>query len=156
MREVIRASDVKYTGIDIVPSMIKDLVREFAAENRINFLEMDILNDIIPRGDLLIVRDFLFHLSYADINRFFVGLKRSTFKYILITTHKPDSFRNKDIKTGAYRRLDIFESPFVVPGNVLWRVDDFVYPEYPREMVLFDYLPFVEGFELTRGSFNDI
>ena len=92
------------------------------------------------------VRDCLFHLSYEDINHFFLNLARLDYKYLLTTTHLvEENFRNANITTGDFRIIDLFSDPFNFNRiNVKDRVND--YPKdhiIPREMILVEkkYVP---------------
>ena len=72
--------------------------------------KLDITKDKLPRSDLMICRDLLFHLSYNDIFLFFENFLSSDINYILINSHSNNNniFENKDIITGDFRLLDIF------------------------------------------------
>jgi hypothetical protein len=62
----------------------------------------------------------------------------SKISYLLTTTHKnTNNFKNKNIKTGDYRHIDLFAHPFNFPANPLVRIDDYVLPDPEREMCLF-------------------
>lgn len=138
MKFVLPSVDVDYFGLDIVESVIKGN-REMYAGERVQFKIANICEDPIPSCDLIMVRDCLFHLSYADISKFFENLSRTDYKYLLTTTHIVEpGFTNQDIITGDFRLIDLFSSPFYFnPRFVEDRVDD--YPDgYPvkREMIL--------------------
>ena len=138
MKFVLPSLDVDYLGLDIVESVIKENREKYSGE-RIKFMISDICEDPLPSCDLIMVRDCLFHLSYADIFKFFDNLNRTEYKYLLTTTHIVEpGFKNQDITTGDFRLIDLFSSPFNFdPRFVADRVDDF--PDgYPvkREMIL--------------------
>src|SRR5262249_40894263 len=81
--------------------------------------------------------DCLFHLSYADIAGFLRSFVDSRIKYLMTTTHKnPYRFRNADITTGDFRIIDLFGPPLGFPRDVLFRVDDDLAPDPPREMCI--------------------
>lgn len=125
-----------YLGIDIVQPLINDLNDRYANE-RISFKNQDILSVILPSADLLITRDFLFHLSFEDINRFLINFKKSNIKYLLTTSHHlDDNFINKNIKTGDFRCIDLFKKPFLFPLQFAHAFEDYVDPEPPRSMFL--------------------
>lgn len=138
MRLVLPELGVRYHGIDIVAPVIAQNRARYAADG-VAFDVADICADALPDGDLLMVRDCLFHLSYRDIDRFFRNIARVNYRYLLTTTNTVGAeFENSDITTGDFRRIALFKPPFsVAPTAVLDRVDD--YPEgYPiaREMIL--------------------
>ena len=138
MRYVLPYVSIDYLGLDIVEELIKNNNEKYSSEN-IRFKKRNIIEESIPNCDLLIVRDCLFHFSYQDINKFLENIKNTNYKYLLTSSHilGPD-FKNKDIKTGDYREIDLFRSPFNLRrDNVLEFIND--YPEgykIPRNMIL--------------------
>jgi len=137
--------DVKYVGLDIIPRLIDNNNRLYR-ESSIKFELANICEDKIPTCDLIMVRDCLFHLSYEDINKFFINLARTEYKYLLTTSHIVESnFKNKDISSGYFRLINIFKPPFDFDkNNILDRVYDCP-KEYriAREMILLEkkYVP---------------
>jgi hypothetical protein len=85
------------------------------------------------------VRDCLFHLSYADIDKFLSNIANMNFRFLLTTTHEVTvGFQNKDIITGDFRRIDLFSPPFNFrKDSVLESINDYP-PDYPikRRMIL--------------------
>lgn len=138
MKLILPQMDVTYTGLDIVEALIAQNKAEHGGA-RIRFAVADICADPLPPCDLLIVRDCLFHLSFADIERFLHNVAGLEYKYLLTTTHLvgPDHV-NHDIATGDFRLIDLTSAPFCFPADrILDRVKD--YPEghnVPREMIL--------------------
>lgn len=62
--------DVDYTGIDVVPSLIEANRRRVAGGGSPGrFLVADITCDALPRADVILCRDCLVHLSFANIDR---------------------------------------------------------------------------------------
>ena len=138
MKLVLPALDVEYVGLDIVPSVIERNRVEFGSE-RATFAVADLGNDPIPSCDLVIARDFLFHLSFADIDAYLRNLAKCDYRYVLTTTHiVGDGFANSDIETGDFRRIDLFRARFGIdPAAPVEEFDD--YPQghpMPRKMIL--------------------
>ncbi|HUI21170.1 MAG TPA: class I SAM-dependent methyltransferase [Methylocella sp.] len=130
--------DMSYTGIDIVPALIGENNKKYADANH-RFILADITTDPLPFADILICRDCLFHLSYKDIFKFLRNFVISGTPFLLTTTYKNESkFQNSDILTGEVRLIDLFSAPFSLPPNVAYRFDDFVPPDEPREMCLWN------------------
>lgn len=136
MSEVITDFDGDYIGLDIVEPLIAFNEKKYGS-SRISFQCKDICNDPIPAGDLVIVRDCLFHLSYEDINNFLMNLAKTNYRFLLTTSHLGD-VKNADISTGGFRLIDLFSNPFSFESDkVVERVLD--YPEgykISREMIL--------------------
>ena len=126
MRYVLSDVSVNYIGLDIVEELIKINKMKYSSSNII-FKKSNIIDEAIPDCDLLIVRDCLFHFSYADINQFLKNIKKTNYKYLLTTSHIVSSdFKNFDIKTGDFRKIDLFKSPFnFSKDSVLECINDF-------------------------------
>lgn len=134
MRLVVEANDIDYTGGDIVEPLIEQNRARYPLP-RVRFMVLDITRDPLPEADLMICRDCLFHLSFADVRAFFENFARSNIPWLLTTTHmNAGLFRNEDIETGDFRRIDLFLPPFNLPPDVAWRVEDWMPPEAMREM----------------------
>ncbi|MEK0337143.1 MAG: methyltransferase domain-containing protein, partial [Nitrosopumilus sp.] len=109
----VNLKDIKYCGIDIVASIIESNKTQYAKEG-ISFQHMNLLEDELPKVDLVLCRDCLPHFSFYDI---FVTLKnicRSDSKYLLTTTF-PTRKTNKDILIGDWRTLNLEVAPFFLP-----------------------------------------
>ena len=130
MQHVLKeCNGIDYTGGDIVGALIQENNKKYAANN-ILFVTLDITKDILPEADLIIVRDCLFHLSYADISLFLKNLSMSNIKYILTTGHI--GVENTDIVSGSYRDINLFTEPFGWSEKFLYEVE-----EEGRKMYLF-------------------
>lgn len=112
MEEVLQKfPNIKYFGGDIVDELIKANKSKHSRDN-VSFIQLDITKDKLPKADLMIVRDCLFHLSYLDISRFLANFKKSDIGYLLTTSHYGENITNKDIITGSFRLIDISKPPF--------------------------------------------
>lgn len=88
-------------------------------------MHLDIAQDRLPQADLMICRDCLFHLSYEDTERFLRNFRASGIPYLLTTTHfNRSGFVNRDIDTGDWRWMDLFQPPYRFPAAPAWRVVD--------------------------------
>lgn len=137
MKRVISKLDIQYHGVDIVPEVIEDNNSKYGSD-RCVFSTMDICNDPLPSGDLVIARDVLFHLSFADIDKFLNNLSKTDYRYLLTSTHKNvKTAVNKDIVTGHFRLIDLFAPPFRFdPATIEDRVADSPPGYTPREMIM--------------------
>ncbi|BAZ40629.1 hypothetical protein NIES4101_65900 [Calothrix sp. NIES-4101] len=100
-------SDVDYTGVDIVDSVIK-LNNEKYGDERVQFHCLDITKDSLPSSELCLVRQVLQHLSNAEILSVLENLEKQNYSFILITEHIPTGqveLPNQDIPHGPYTRL---------------------------------------------------
>ncbi len=104
----------KYYGIDIVDKIIISNKKKYEDEKK-SFICMDIINDKLPEGDLILCRDCLVHLPYQDGINAIKNFKNSNIKYLLITTFI--SRKNNidlDIKN-IWRPLNMQVPPFNFP-----------------------------------------
>jgi hypothetical protein len=103
----------KYTGGDVASYIIKQNKKNYNYNN-VEFVHMDITKDKLPDADLMIVRHALGGLSYNDIKLFLSNFHASNIKYLLISTtnRSPRYFKNKDIVTGQWRGVNLFDPPF--------------------------------------------
>jgi Methyltransferase domain len=101
-----------YTGIDVVPELIAalgDRARKVGSGR--TYICADITRDPLPRGDAILCRDCLVHLSYANIAAALANFKRSGATW-LITTTFPDLEANADCEDGDWRALNFVLPPF--------------------------------------------
>ncbi len=126
----------KYIGADIVEDLIISNKNRFGADS-VEFVHMDLTKGNYPLVDLMICRDLLFHLSYHDARLVLERFIRSGIPYLLVTTHLNDTnFKNRDIISGDYRLTDLFSSPYGLPADPAYRIDDWNDPEPKRQMCL--------------------
>ena len=125
MQHVVKETDITYIGGDIVKPLIEETRAKYGDE-RTSFLHLDITADDLPKADMMMCRDCLFHLSYEDIFRFLVNFANSDIPLLLTTTKGiPGApIENHDIVTGRMRPIDLFAEPFNLPGDVLEMIDD--------------------------------
>lgn len=113
MRNVLADRELLYTGVDIVEELIARHHEVHAAPNR-RFLHADMTRDPLPGADLVVCRDGLVHLSFADARAAIRNFQRSGSKYLLATTFVSRS-RNDDVPTGGWRVLNLQAAPFRFP-----------------------------------------
>jgi hypothetical protein len=104
---------VTYTGGDIVKSLIDELNETYKSDAR-SFIYIDITKDPLPKADLLICRDALFHFSYEDIHAFLNNFRKSEIEWLLVTNNTLAT-KNKDIIPGNWRTLNLRAEPFFLP-----------------------------------------
>ena len=107
----------KYIAIDVVENLTKRN-KNLYKDHNLEFYCLDIINDKLPSGDCIILRQVLQHLSNKDIEE--VIKEIAVYKYIILTEHIPlgNFVSNKDIISGQGIRLkqnsgvNILEAPF--------------------------------------------
>ncbi len=136
MRHVVENNKLNYIGGDIVRPLIDSHNANFK-NGMTNFLHVDLTKDDFPSADLMICRDCLFHLSYSDTKLVLQNFINSNIPYFLTTTYVNNGeISNRDISTGDFRLIDLFSSPYHFEQDVLFRIEDTIPNESPREMCL--------------------
>ncbi|MGM4919681.1 methyltransferase domain-containing protein [Tardiphaga sp. 813_E8_N1_3] len=105
---------IAYLGADIVPDIVATNAARYGRPGHIEFRQLDLVSDPLPAVDLVLCRDCLVHLSFANINRAIANLKRSGARWLLTTTF-PDASANRDIDDGDWRVLNMQQAPFLFP-----------------------------------------
>ena len=109
MREV-DLSGVNYLGIDISEELIAANVTAHARDG-VRFAVSDITSDPLPKADLLMCRDCLFHLKFWLRWEFFRNFAASGTKLLLTTFHHID--RNRNVRrNGDFAKFDPALPPF--------------------------------------------
>src|SRR5256714_6110064 len=120
--EHVDLSGIEYIGGDIVPSIVEKNQRLHAAESR-RFALVDLTRDQLPDADVLLCRDCLVHLSYANIRAVLSNIARSKIRYVLMTSF-PGRRDNYDVADGDWRALDFQAPPFCFPEPKLAIVEE--------------------------------
>jgi len=113
MRKVDLGS-INYCGADIVRPIIEKNSKEFTDSTH-KFVLKDIIHDNLPQTDLILCRDCLVHFSFENIIKTLINFQKSGARYLLTTTFINQSRKNIDIKTGAWRPLNLEKPPFNFP-----------------------------------------
>ena len=107
----------KYFAIDIVEELIERNKIKFKTKN-LEFLCLDIANEVLPKADVIIIRQVLQHLSNNEIQQILNRLK--TCKYIILTEHLPvgdfipntNKIASQGIRLKQQSGVDILSAPF--------------------------------------------
>lgn len=102
---------IAYLGADLVPEVVEK--NRTAYPDR-QFTVLDLTRDPLPSADLILCRDCLVHLSFADIDRALANIRASGITWLLTTTF-PDQRDNQDIVTGDWRPINLTRPPFNLP-----------------------------------------
>jgi hypothetical protein len=120
--EHVDLDGIAYIGGDIVPSIVEENQRVHETEFR-RFRLLDLTHDELPDADVLLCRDCLVHLSYANIRAVLANVARSSIRYLLMTSF-PGRGGNRDVQDGDWRTLDFQAPPFSFPEPRLTIVED--------------------------------
>jgi hypothetical protein len=105
---------LSYFGADLVPEVVARAAADNPHPDR-RFGQLNLTTDPLPSADLLLCRDCLVHLSFADARRALANIRRSDITYLLTTTFAAES-TNLDVVTGDWRPLNLLRPPFGFPG----------------------------------------
>jgi hypothetical protein len=101
----------RYLGVDVSDTVVDAVKRKYANE-RVKFQVGDVTQSL-PSADLLICKDVLQHLSFAQVKSFIKNnLKKGKYKWALITNDRGPE--NRDIKAGDFRPINLSAPPFSV------------------------------------------
>ena len=120
--EHVDLTGIEYIGGDIVPSIVEQNQRLYASESR-RFARLDLTRDLLPSADVLLCRDCLVHLSYANIRAVLANIARSNIRFLLMTSF-PGRRDNYDVADGDWRTLDFQAPPFSFPEPCLAIVEN--------------------------------
>lgn len=136
MSDLMKDLDIKYLGLDIVPSVIEDNIEKHGSK-QIDFKVANVIREIPPKADLAIFRDCMLHLSFADGLSALKNIKSSGSPFVLMSTW-PSTSENEDILSGHWRPVDLRKPPFSLPEPIriikenesgkhagLWNTSDF-------------------------------
>ncbi|GCC52050.1 class I SAM-dependent methyltransferase [Chryseotalea sanaruensis] len=104
--------NTQYLGADIVKELIASNQAQFSTE-KIKFEKLNLLNDALPKVDLLFCRDCLVHFSFKDIFKAINNIRDSKATYLMTTTFP--NHTNHDILTGDWRPINLQAQPFNFP-----------------------------------------
>jgi Methyltransferase domain len=97
---------IRYIGCDIVPELIAYNQSRFGRDN-LEFQILDIVRDVLPDGQVCLVREVLQHLSNSEIAAILPKLAK--YKYVYVSEHQPlfiEGVPNPDKPVGAEIRFD--------------------------------------------------
>ncbi|MBL4691845.1 MAG: hypothetical protein JKY92_00750 [Magnetovibrio sp.] len=126
-----------YRGVDIVASMIDELSQTHKGVHSLSFQQADVVKDILPKANAILVRDVLTHFSQDDVKAALEMFAKSGSTYLIATTHQGGKYQ--DIRTGDWFPMDLSQAPFKLlePLNMIregaaenpkclgvWRLDE--------------------------------
>ena len=112
MKEV-DLSNTNYIGADLVKGVIVDAARKHTSPRK-RFVQMDLLEDSLPKVDLILCRDLIVHLSINDALRAFRNIHASRSRWLMITTF-PNILQNQNTHSGRWRPVNLCRDPFCFP-----------------------------------------
>lgn len=108
--QAVDLNGIDYLGFDISSSVVTENQRRFSAPG-VKFEVADVTSDVLPKADLFMCRDCLFHLKFWLRWEFFRRFLESGSKYLLTTGH-PVDFNRKQMQNGQFLRFNPTKPPF--------------------------------------------
>jgi hypothetical protein len=123
MKEIINkisSSGVNYLGVDIVKEIIDSNSANFG-NTKVSFLNLNLIDDTIPKVDMILTRDCFIHLSFSNIFKIIRNYRESNSKYLLLSTYTDPKRKNKDIDGSRvdFRALNMQKFPFLFPDPLI-------------------------------------
>lgn len=110
---LVRMPTVKqYLGADIVQGLIDKNTLMFG--EKFSFSKINLVEDALPKVDLIFCRDCFVHLPFCDILRALESIMDSKSKWLMLTTF-PKHAENLDLTSGLWRPLNMRTAPFNFP-----------------------------------------
>jgi hypothetical protein len=111
---LVNLDGINYIGYDVIDEIINSNINNYSSDS-IKFEIKDIINDDIQKSDLIICRDFTFHISNDNVLKLLDNFRKSGSKYLLTT-----SFENVDVnidisfesKGYGFRKVNLRNHPF--------------------------------------------
>ena len=107
---------VEYIGVDIVRDIIERDREWYAGPGR-RFVLGDLVSDVLPNADLILCRDCLVHLPYAETRKTIANFRKSGATWLLTTTFTGPR-ENRDIEIGDWRPINLERPPYRFPAPV--------------------------------------
>lgn len=98
----------RYTACDVVPPLIAFNKAKYSSLD-VDFRVLDLVNDPLPAGDVVFIRQVLQHLSNDHIKKLVKKIP-ANYRYLVLTEHLPENEPfppNLDFPTGPIFRLEI-------------------------------------------------
>lgn len=108
-----------YIGAECVESLSRQNQQQFSDRVNMSFVTQDIVEDDMPKVDLILCRDVVHYLPNDLVQKFLENCLQSGSKYLLIThnTHSPDS-ANSPTQAGIFRPVNLTQTPFNYPAPI--------------------------------------
>jgi hypothetical protein len=128
-------NNIKYTGVDIVESLITSHVIKFPDKN---FLCKDITTyNYFEKVDIIIIRDVIFHLKNNDILSIFDNIKNK-FNFLIITSCN-NHVNTDNFNQWHFTEKNILINPFNKSQNSLIKIEE---PQFNRNIFIYSHNSF--------------
>jgi len=110
----VNLGDTRYIGGDIVADIIDKNNKKFSSE-KYNFIKINLLDDKLPKVDLIFTRDCLVHLTNEQVLRALENIIDSGSKYFMTTIFDNVSENTTHTNGDRWRPINLMLEPFNLP-----------------------------------------
>jgi hypothetical protein len=125
---------VSYIGADIVQELVEMNVQNRGETPGRKFLKLDLVQDMLPRVDLVFCRDCLVHFSNTLVRQALNNIKASGARYVATTTF-PNHQNGPDIVTGDWRPINLQAAPFSLPDPACLIAENSIGPPFADKSI---------------------
>lgn len=129
MPKTLSFNKISYTGIDIVQSIIDNHKIKYPNQK---FMCLDCVEEDIPAGDIVIIRDVLFHLKIEEIKKI---LKKVMCRYLIVTSCRNTS-NHDEFDRWKFHPINLTIDPF----NMTNYIESIYEPEFNRDVFVYQFL----------------
>lgn len=110
MRTITFPNNIRYIGGEIVSSLVEENIKNYQSLRR-SFIELDIIEGLLPHADAWLCRDVLIHFPFSAGVTVVEKFRQSHCKYFISTTY-PSADNAVDIKYGRFHPVNLMIAPF--------------------------------------------
>lgn len=108
---IVDLNEATYVGLELQDDVATHNQQRYGMPGRVSFQACDVTRHPLPSADLLICRDVMIHLTYADHARFFSNILRSAHKLLLLASYRNET--NTDLWcAGKARQVNLSAPPY--------------------------------------------
>jgi hypothetical protein len=134
MARIELPTQVSYIGADIIQELVDMNVQNRGETPRRKFLKLDLVQDMLPRVDLVFCRDCLVHFSNDLVRQALKNIKASGATYVATTTF-PNHQNDTDIVTGDWRPINLQDAPFSLPEPLCLIAENSIGPPFADKSI---------------------
>jgi hypothetical protein len=110
MRTIKFPHNIRYIGGEIVRSLVNENAKNYQDDRR-SFIELDIIEGLLPHTDAWLCRDALIHFPFSAGTAVVEKFRQSSCKYFISTTY-PSADNAVDINFGRFHPVNLTIAPF--------------------------------------------
>ena len=113
--------NVIYLGLDVSKNAI-EMCKKKSNKSNIEFKVFNLITDVLPKADLILIKDLFLHLSFADIITVLENVKSSGCKYFATSRYSHGNEINIDKNSDLHSRaIEITIKPFYFNFPIIFK-----------------------------------